>query len=136
MAPTLLNIGIPATSSHVPMLARKSLKKNIEALEAELKSSPYNAEMAFVDSDADLKALSDKLKERKWDLIHIGGKRCAPILLSYVIADLCVVGLRTGPTPIFEKIVNVAVTDAPGAKFAFSEEITKTMQACQRVIPA
>jgi hypothetical protein len=76
MAPSVLGIGIPASSPAVPWVARSSLRKTLENMEADMHASPYDFEMFYVDTDMDFSKLTDKLREKKWDIVHIGGMSC------------------------------------------------------------
>lgn len=74
MAPSVLGLGIPATSSLVPDTHREALDKALRAMESDLKDSPYEWEFFDVEPDMDLSLLSQKLKEKKWDVVLVGSK--------------------------------------------------------------
>lgn len=74
MAPCVLGLGIPATSALVPDTHREALDKALQTMEAEMKASPYEWEFFDVEPDMDFALLSQKLKERKWDVVLVGSK--------------------------------------------------------------
>jgi hypothetical protein len=74
MAPSVLGIGIPATSDIVPWVARGSLQKSLNAMEADMNASPYDWEMLYITPDMSFDICTTKLREKKWDVVMIGGK--------------------------------------------------------------
>ncbi|KAI1191383.1 hypothetical protein F5B17DRAFT_307951 [Nemania serpens] len=119
MAPSVLGLGIPATSSLTPRLFRSGLQKALDAMEADMNSSPYDWEMFYLEPDTDFSLLVAKLREKSWDVVMVGR------------------GLRTldALTPFMEKIVNTVHEELPKAKIAFNATIDKTQEACRRVLP-
>lgn len=73
MAPSVLGIGIPHTSPYVPEQAREPLRKMLEAMEADMKASPYDFEVFYVGTD-DMDKIVAKLREKPWDIVHVGGE--------------------------------------------------------------
>ncbi|KAK9424230.1 hypothetical protein SUNI508_03718 [Seiridium unicorne] len=118
MAPSVLGLGVPASSPLVPDHLREPLGKALENLEAQMNASPYDWEFLDVGPDMDFEVLVRKLREKKWDAVMVG------------------MGLRTmnDITPFFEKIINTIHKQLPDAKFAFNAAIDKTLEACKRVL--
>jgi hypothetical protein len=79
MAPSVLGLGIPSSSPHVPEQARGNLQKALDAMEADMEASPYDWEMFYVDTDMDFQKIVDKFQEKKWDIVHVGGMCSAAI---------------------------------------------------------
>ncbi|KAK6066590.1 hypothetical protein SCUP234_12020 [Seiridium cupressi] len=113
MAPSVLGLGVPASSPLVPDHLREPLGKALENLEAQMNASPYDWEFLDAGPDMDFEVLVRKLRE------EVGR-----------------VGLRTmnDITPFFEKIINTIHKQLPDAKFAFNAAIDKTLEACKRVL--
>ncbi|KAK9780041.1 hypothetical protein SCAR479_03165 [Seiridium cardinale] len=118
MAPSVLGLGVPASSPLVPDHLREPLGKALENLEAQMNASPYDWEFLDVGPDMDFEVLVRKLREKKWDAVMVG------------------MGLRTmnDITPFFERIINTIHKQLPDAKFAFNAAIDKTLEACKRVL--
>ena len=74
MAPSVLGIGIPATSDMVPWLARGSLQKSLDIMEADMNASPYDWEMLYLTPDMAFDLCTTKLREKKWDVVMVGSK--------------------------------------------------------------
>lgn len=74
MAPSVLGIGIPATSDMVPWLARGSLQRSLDVMEANMNASPYDWEMLYLTPDASFEPCINKLREKKWDVVMVGSK--------------------------------------------------------------
>lgn len=74
MAPSVLGIGIPATSDMVPFLARGSLQKSLNVMEADMNASPYDWEMLYLTPDMSFDLCTTKLREKKWDVVMVGSK--------------------------------------------------------------
>ncbi|KAI1108499.1 hypothetical protein F5Y14DRAFT_456972 [Nemania sp. NC0429] len=119
MAPSVLGLGIPATSPLTPRLFRSGLQKVLTAMEADMNASPYDWEMFYLEPDGDFSLLVAKLREKNWDVVMVGR------------------GLRTldSLTPFMEKIVNTVHEELPKAKIAFNATIDKTQEAVRRVMP-
>jgi hypothetical protein len=74
MAPSVLGIGIPATSDMVPLPARGSLQKSLNIMEADMNASPYDWEMLYLTPDMAFDLCTTKLREKKWDVVMVGSK--------------------------------------------------------------
>jgi hypothetical protein len=74
MAPSVLGIGVPATSDIVPWLARGSLQKSLNVMEADMSASPYDWEMLYLTPDMSFDLCTTKLREKKWDIVMVGSK--------------------------------------------------------------
>jgi hypothetical protein len=74
MAPSVLGIGIPATSDIVPWIARGSLQKSLNIMEADMTASPYDWEMLYTTPDMPFEECTAKLREKKWDIVMVGSK--------------------------------------------------------------
>jgi hypothetical protein len=74
MAPSVLSIGIPATSDMVPWLARGFLQKSLNVMEADMNASPYDWEMLYLMPDMSFDLCTTKLREKKWDVVMVGSK--------------------------------------------------------------
>src|ERR1700710_270396 len=74
MAPSVLGIGIPATSDLVPWIARGSLQKSLDVMEADMTASPYDWEMLYLTPDMSFDLWTTKLREKKWDVVMVGSK--------------------------------------------------------------
>ena len=74
MAPSVLGIGLPASSPHVPEARREAIAKPLEDTQAEMQASPYDWEMLYVDTDQPSDILTSKLRERDWDVVILGSK--------------------------------------------------------------
>ena len=74
MAPSVLGIGIPATSDMVPWLARGFLQKSLNAMDADMNASPYDWEMLYLTPDMAFDLCTTKLREKKWDVVMVGSK--------------------------------------------------------------
>jgi hypothetical protein len=74
MAPSVLGIGIPATSDIVPLVARDSLQKLLNVMEADMNASPYDWEMLYLTPDMAFDLCTTKLREKKWDVVMVGSK--------------------------------------------------------------
>ncbi|KAI8628843.1 hypothetical protein F5Y19DRAFT_435065 [Xylariaceae sp. FL1651] len=119
MAPSVLGLGIPATSPLTPRLYRGKLQKALDFMEADMNSSPYDWEMFYLEPDMDFSVIVAKLREKNWDVVMVGrGLRALDEL-----------------TPFMEKIVNAVHEELPKAKIAFNTTIEKTQEACKRVLP-
>lgn len=107
-------------------------------METDMAASPYDFDMFYVDTDTDFGTILDKLREKKWDLVHVGGICSNSHGMKENLADRSPVGLRIGPalTPFFERVVNAAHEEVPAGKFAFCTDIVKTQEAYQRVLLA
>ena len=75
MPPLVLALGIPDTSPSVPEHAREGLRKVLEAMHEDMRTSPHDYENLYVDTNRDFQVLIDKLREKRWDILHIGGER-------------------------------------------------------------
>jgi hypothetical protein len=80
MAPSILGIGIPATSDMVPWIARGSLQKSLDFMEADMNASHYDWEMLYLTPDMSFDLCTTKLREKKWDVVMVGSKcfLCSP----------------------------------------------------------
>lgn len=72
MAPSVLGIGLPASSA--PFIARTALQRKLDAMEADMKNSPYEWEMFYITPDTEYDLVTQKLKAKSWDIVMIGGK--------------------------------------------------------------
>ncbi|KAI0153202.1 hypothetical protein GGR57DRAFT_467952 [Xylariaceae sp. FL1272] len=119
MAPLVLGLGIPATSSLTPWAFRAGVKKAIDFMNRDMNESPYDWEMFYLDQDMDFSLIAAKLREKPWDLVMIGR------------------GMRTldALAPLMEKIVNTVHADLPKTKIVFNTTIEKTRESCNRVLP-
>lgn len=79
MAPSVLGVGIPATSSLTPRLFRSALQRALDAMEADMKASPYDWEMFYLEPDTDFSLLVAKLREKSWDVVMVGSKISLPL---------------------------------------------------------
>ncbi|KAK3368835.1 hypothetical protein B0T24DRAFT_532739 [Lasiosphaeria ovina] len=118
MAPSVLGIGLPATSDIVPWIVRGFLRKSLDVMEADMTASPYDWEMLYLTPDMSFDVCTKKLGEKKWDVVMVGmGLRKTDALVPY-----------------FERIVNAVHEELPQAKFAFNISIEKTREAVDRVL--
>ncbi|CAI6094175.1 hypothetical protein V2G26_004624 [Clonostachys chloroleuca] len=118
MAPSVLGIGIPATSNIVPWIARGRLQKILTAMEADMEASPYDWEMLYITPETSFDVCTAKLRERQWDVVMVGrGLRATDSLV-----------------PFFERIVNAVHQELPRTKLAFNETIEQTREAVDRVL--
>jgi hypothetical protein len=76
MPPSVLGIGVPATSDIVPWIARGSLQKALNVMEADMNASPYDWEMLYITPDMPFDLCTTKLREKKWDIVMVGSKCC------------------------------------------------------------
>lgn len=132
-APKVLGIGIPATASIVPWIARSFLQKSLNAMEADMEASRYDWGMLYIVPGDDFGLVTSKLKEKQWDIVMVGSEFSGfHVLLTF--ADYVTVGLRKTDSVItlFEKIVNAVHKELPEAKFAFNTSIEKTREAIDR----
>lgn len=74
MAPSILGFGIPASSPFVPDARREALRKALDAMDADMRASPYEWESFEVDPHMDTSVLTQKLREKKWDVVVVGSK--------------------------------------------------------------
>jgi hypothetical protein len=74
MAPSVLGIGVPATSDMVPWVARGFLQKSLNVMEANMQASPYDWEMLYLTPDMSFDLCTAKLHEKKWDVVMVGSK--------------------------------------------------------------
>jgi len=74
MAPSVLGIGLPATSDIVPWIMRGSLQKSLNTMEADMTASPYDWEMLYITPDMSFDVCTTKLREKKWDVVMVGSK--------------------------------------------------------------
>lgn len=74
MAPSVLGIGIPATSDMVPWLARGYVQKSLNVMEADMNASSYDWEMLYLTPDMSFDLCTTKLREKKWDVVMVGSK--------------------------------------------------------------
>jgi hypothetical protein len=74
MPPSVLGIGLPATSDIVPWLARGALQKALDAMEADMTASPYEWEMLYITPDTSFDVCTAKFHERKWDVVMVGSR--------------------------------------------------------------
>jgi hypothetical protein len=74
MPPSVLGIGIPASSPLVPWVARSFLQKSLNTMEADMKSSVYEWEMLYLTPEGDFDVCIGKLRERRWDVVMVGSK--------------------------------------------------------------
>lgn len=88
MPPSVLGIGIPATSSLTPRLFRSGLQKMLDAMEADMTASPYDWEMFYLEPDSDFSLLVTKLREKSWDVVMVGSKISPPHSLTLPLS-LC-----------------------------------------------
>ncbi|KAH7403914.1 hypothetical protein BKA64DRAFT_641869 [Cadophora sp. MPI-SDFR-AT-0126] len=133
MAPSVLGIGIPATSDMVPWVARGFLQRSLNTMEADMKASLYDWEMLYLTPDTSFDLCTTKLHEKKWDVVMVGIPQSR---ILWLISSMMLVGLRKTDAmiPLFERIVNVVHTELPDAKFAFNISIVKTREAVDRVL--
>lgn len=87
MAPSVLGLGIPHTSSLTPDARREALREALEVMESDMNASPYDWDMFYVDPDMDFEQLTAKLKQKEWDVVMVGSKSCV-LLIAYV-HNLC-----------------------------------------------
>lgn len=78
MAPSILGLGIPASSKLIPDHMGDDAGKMLKAMEAEMNATPYDWEFFDVEPGMDFKKLAEKLREKKWDVILIGSKFIDP----------------------------------------------------------
>lgn len=74
MAPSVLGVGIPASSKFVPEDRREGLQKVLEFMESDMQASPYDWEFYDVDPEMDFGLVVEKLRSKKWDVVMVGGK--------------------------------------------------------------
>ena len=74
MAPSVLGIGIPANSNIVPRIMRGSLQRSLDVMEANMRASPYAWEMLYITPDMSFDVCTNKLREKKWDIVMVGSK--------------------------------------------------------------
>ena len=74
MAPSVLGIGLPATSDIVPWIARGLLQKSLNVMEADMTASPYVWEMLYITPSMSFDICTTKLREKKWDVVMVGSK--------------------------------------------------------------
>ncbi|CAN8101497.1 unnamed protein product [Discula destructiva] len=117
-APTILGIGVPASSPVVPDHMRTGVTAALVAMEAEMAAFSAGWETFEVEPDIDFALVTQKLREKQWDVVMIG------------------MGLRTIPAAslFFEQLVNAVHKELPGTQFAFNTGIDKTREACERAL--
>ncbi len=81
MAPSVLGLGIPATSPLTPEDRREALKAALVHMETDMNASAYDWEMLYFTPDMDVSVLAKKLHEKKWDIVMVGSK-CLSTLSS------------------------------------------------------
>jgi hypothetical protein len=78
MTPSVLGIGIPATADMVPWVARGFLQKSLNVMESTMKASPYDWEMLYITPEQSFDLCTNKLREKKWDIVMVGSKSSLP----------------------------------------------------------
>lgn len=119
MAPSVLGVGLSASHPLVPDEVRDKIGRAIQQMNDDMQHC-YDWEMLYFEPEMAWNVLTKKLRERKWDVVLIGG------------------GLRTmnSITPFFEKIVNTIHEELPNAKFAFNTGPGDTVEATRRALAA
>ena len=74
MARSVLGIGIPADTKIVPRIMRGSLQRSLDAMEADMRASQYAWEMLYITPDMSFDLCTNKLREKKWDVVMVGSK--------------------------------------------------------------
>jgi hypothetical protein len=118
LEPSLIDFSDPAYAAGRDAA---TVRAGLEADQAHLKALGYDAELCLTDfGETAETVLRNRLRQDSFDCIMIGA------------------GVRMAPqnTPLFEKLVNVAHTDAPQAKLCFNTKPTDTAEAIQRWVPA
>lgn len=78
MAPTILGLGLPASSPTVPDERREALAKVLDAMDSDMKAFSSGWEFFDVEPDMDFSLVTQKLKEKHWDVVIVGGKSLLP----------------------------------------------------------
>lgn len=74
MAPSILGIGVSASSPTVPAERREALGKVLEDMDADMRAFSSGWEIFYVEPDMDFGLITRKLKEKKWDVVLVGSK--------------------------------------------------------------
>ena len=117
LEPSLIDFSDPAYARGRNAAA---VRAGLEVDEAQLKALGYHAELCLIDFGKTAeKVLRQRLGQTSFDCILIGA------------------GVRLAPqnTRLFEKLVNIARTEAPQAKLCFNTEPTDTAEAIRRWVP-
>ncbi len=117
LEPSLIDFSDPAYARGRNAAA---VRAGLEVDEAQLKALGYDAELCLIDfGETAETVLRQRLGQTSFDCILIGA------------------GVRLAPqnTRLFEKLVNIAHTEAPQAKLCFNTEPTDTAEAIQRWVP-
>jgi hypothetical protein len=117
LEPSLIDFSDPAYARGRNAAA---VRAGLEVDEAQLKALGYDAELCLIDfGETAETVLRQRLGQTSFDCILIGA------------------GVRLAPqnTRLFEKLVNIARTEAPQAKLCFNTEPTDTAEAIQRWVP-
>jgi hypothetical protein len=118
LEPSLIDFSDPAYAAG---RSEAAVRAGLEADKAHLSRLGYDAELCLTDfGETAESVLRDRLRQSPFDCIMIGA------------------GVRMVPqnTPLFEKLVNIAHTDAQQAKLCFNTKPTDTAEAIQRWVPA
>lgn len=75
MAPSVLGVGIPATGPLIPPHVSENLQKALDRMESDMKDSPYDWEMFYFTPDMPFDLWIEKLREKQWDIVMVGGKQ-------------------------------------------------------------
>ena len=117
LEPSLIDFSDPAYARGRNAAA---VRAGLEVDEAQLKALGYHAELCLIDfGETAETVLRQRLGQTSFDCILIGA------------------GVRLAPqnTRLFEKLVNIARTEAPQAKLCFNTEPTDTGEAIRRWVP-
>lgn len=71
----------------VPWIARGSLQKSLDVMEADMTASAYDWEMLYLTPDTPFDLFTTKLREKKWDVVMVGSK-CFFLPLGKVANDI------------------------------------------------
>ena len=74
MAPSILVLGVPASSSLVPEHQKQIVEKGVDRMNADMDASPYDSEFLEFTPDVSFDVLSAKLKEKQWDVVVVGSE--------------------------------------------------------------
>lgn len=84
MAPTVLGLGIGHEGPLVPDHLRQGLKKALDGMESDMQASPYDWDMFYVEPDIDFDQVTQKLRQKQWDVVMVGGTLSFTLLLPSV----------------------------------------------------
>ena len=84
MGPSVLGLGIPATSPMVPDARREQLQKVLDHMNDDMNASPYDWEMFYFTPDMEFDLLTEKLRKKNWDIVMVGSELLYPLQISFL----------------------------------------------------